>query len=196
MLKTQEILATPQAMKNSYRLSLLTLLIAATASAAPDLSRDLSDGPVHCFDAALGKPGLPKSHTIELCAGAESAAPVECYQRASGELGLNQTDSRKLCLAAPSVAPVDCFKQAREQSGMSKTEALTACTGATTAAGVSECFEVMRGEVELNRMAKLVICAGAADVKPAQCYQGARIVRQLGLGDSLELCRTRDRFRP
>lgn len=196
MLKMQEILVTPQAMRNSYSLSLLALLIAATASAAPDFSRDLSDGPVHCFDAALGKPGMPKSHTIELCAGAESAAPVECYQRASDELGLNQTDSRNLCLAAATTAPVDCFKQARERSAMSKTEALTACTGATTASGVSECFEVIRRDSELNRLAKLVICAGAADVKPAQCYQGARIVRQLGLGDSLELCRTRDRFRP
>ncbi len=148
------------------------MLCAATASA--QVVRDPL-GPLECFEIA-GDEGLADSSSLQLCAGALSAAPGQCFAVADNENDLSTQQILGLCSNATSMEPFACFEELQADGMLTNEQMIdycaTRCPIGPAPAEVSNatCLSVALEVTALTNDMAHRLCVRSVTTAPVECF--------------------------
>jgi hypothetical protein len=150
-------------------------------------------GPLECFEIADAE-GLADSSSLQLCAGAISAAPGQCYAIADNENDLSTPQILNLCTNATSTEPNACFEELQTNGTLTNEQMIdycaTRCPIGPAPAEVSNanCLAVALEVTTLTQQMAERLCVRSITTAPVECFTEGEDTAALTTEQLVDLC--------
>jgi hypothetical protein len=152
-------------------------------------------GPVQCFRIADGK-NLAEQSSIQMCAGALSAAPGQCYAAAIEQFHeLSSQQIVELCTGATNLTPLSCYAHLATENYLTEGQIIAYCATACPLgppppqASSPACLEAAVDRTGLSLQSAGELCLGSHSAGPVQCFVAGLDLHKVAESKLVELCR-------
>jgi len=150
-------------------------------------------GPIDCFLIA-DEVGIASTSSVELCAGATSAAPGQCLAAAVDRGVLTTQQIVELCRASTSLEPFTCFEELNAIGTLTNNQMIEYCGmrcplgPPPPEAGNAQCLATALDRADLTTQSGAELCLLATSAGPVDCFVAGKNATQLPDSQLIRLC--------
>jgi hypothetical protein len=181
------------------RLTVLGLVAAVTAVAAPAHGQPAADGaaylgPIRCYIDVTENAYLESLKAKDLCTGAADEAPSRCFMEATDRVAITDPQAVSLCRATSSIAPAICAERLEDTTNLVASSIVEYCAALrwplvpAGTGGAPECVRAALDRTTLVHDQAARLCAGSVSTAPVACFELGQEETTLFETDIVDLC--------